>query len=74
MMIYGISFMHPHKHILPSTGLLIWTLERIPYNSMYESSRGWTLGCLKHVEDAVIKLQHWCKKCAFSWFLLHRWP
>jgi len=28
MQFYGISFMHPHKHVLPSTRLLIWMLER----------------------------------------------
>jgi hypothetical protein len=40
---------------------------------MYKSSWGWTLGCSKHVEDTIIKLQHKCKKCAFCWFLLHRY-
>ena len=24
--------------------------------------------CLKHVEDTIIKLKHWCGKCALCWF------
>jgi len=40
---------------------------------MYKSSWGWTLGCSKHVEDTIIKLRLYCKKCAFCWFLLHRY-
>jgi hypothetical protein len=30
---------------------------------MCKSSWRWTLGCSKHVEDTVIKLNYWCKNC-----------
>ena len=45
--------------------------EIIPYNCMYKSSLNLTLGCSKHVEDTTIKLNYYCKKCAFCRFLLH---
>ena len=38
---------------------------------MYKSSWGWTLGCSKHVEDNIIKLNLYWKKCAFFGFFLH---
>jgi hypothetical protein len=38
---------------------------------MYKSSWGWTLGCSEQFEGTRIKLQHWQKKCAYCWFLLH---
>jgi hypothetical protein len=40
---------------------------------MYKPSWRNTLGCSKHVEDTIIKLKQLCKKCAFCWFLLHRY-
>jgi len=36
---------------------------------MFEASWGWTLGCSKHVEDTMIELKHYCKKCAFCCML-----
>jgi len=64
MQFYDISFMHPE--------FLYGCVKEIPYNCMYNCSWGWTLGCSKHVEDTIIKLKHYCKKCVFCWFLLQR--
>jgi len=49
---------------------LIWIHERNTINCMYKFSWVWTFGCSKNVEDTVIKLKHYCKKCALCWFLL----
>ena len=80
----GTSFMHPyeqsgwwqaHKHSSTSCHRPDYSYgctKEVPRNWMYKSSWGWTLGCSKHVEDTIIKLQHWCKRYAFCWFLLHR--
>jgi hypothetical protein len=45
-------------------------MKEMPLTCMYKPSSGWNLGCSEHVEYTVIRLKHWCKKCAFCWFLL----
>jgi len=49
---------------------LIWIHERNIIKLHVQSSWGWTFGCSKHVEDAIIKLKHYSQKCVFCWFLL----
>ena len=46
------------KHILPSTGLLIWMHERNAIKLHCKSSCCWKFRCSKHVEDTIIKLKH----------------
>ena len=62
------TFQTSKLHVQVFLRMNTWMFE---FQSNY-SVWGWTLGCLKHVEDSIIKWKHSCKKSAFCWFLLRR--
>jgi len=54
MQFHGISFMRPYKQSGRWKDVLdICDTLAIPWNYMFKSSCGWTLGCSKHVKDTI---------------------
>jgi hypothetical protein len=64
MLFYGISSTHPYKQY---TDQIAYMDTRKKYRKTASTSLpdDGTLGCSKHVEDSIIKLKHYRKRCAF---------